>query len=57
MHDYLFRVSSTFKLNNMVLDKLIDTSNDAPVILNESPQTKLFPIFTNQTPSPSHVAW
>jgi len=41
----------------MVLDESIETSNDASVILNESPQTKLFPIFINQTPSPSHVAW
>ncbi|XP_001943493.2 N-acetyltransferase ESCO2 [Acyrthosiphon pisum] len=49
-------VSNTFEFNNMVLEELTDTSNDASVILNESPQTKLFPIFTNQTPSPSHVA-
>jgi len=41
----------------MVLDESTDTSNDVPVVINESPQTKLFPIFTNQTPSPSHVAW
>lgn len=41
----------------MVLDESVDTSNDTSVILNESPQTKLFPIFTNQTSSPSHVAW
>jgi len=50
-------VSSTFELNNIVIDESIDTSNDASVVINESPQTKLFPIFTNQTPSPSHVAW
>ncbi|XP_026810861.1 N-acetyltransferase ESCO2-like [Rhopalosiphum maidis] len=49
-------VSSTFKFNNMDVNESINTSNDASVILNESPQTKLFPIFTNQTPSPSHVA-
>lgn len=49
-------ISSAFELNNMVIDESIDTSNDSSVILNESPQTKLFPIFTNQTPSPSHVA-
>ncbi|XP_008187096.1 N-acetyltransferase ESCO1 [Acyrthosiphon pisum] len=45
-------VSSTYEFNNMVLDESIDAS----VILNESPQTKLFPIFTKQTPSPSHIA-
>ncbi|XP_060843554.1 N-acetyltransferase ESCO1-like [Rhopalosiphum padi] len=49
-------VSSTFEFNNMDIDESINTSNDTSVILNESPQTKLFPIFTNQTPSPSHVA-
>lgn len=41
----------------MVIDESINTSNDTSVILNESPQTKLFSIFTNQTPSPSHIAW
>ncbi|XP_015373116.1 PREDICTED: N-acetyltransferase ESCO2-like [Diuraphis noxia] len=48
-------VSNTFELNNMVLDEPIDTSNNASVVINESPQTKFFPIFTNQTPSPSHI--
>lgn len=48
-------VSSTFEFNNMVIDES-NTSNGASVTLNESPQTKLFPIFTNQTPSPSQVA-
>ncbi|XP_025206358.1 N-acetyltransferase ESCO1-like [Melanaphis sacchari] len=47
-------VSSTFE-SNMVIDESIDTSNNSSVILNESPKTKLFPIFTNQTPSPSHI--
>jgi len=36
---------------------VLDESIDASTILNESPQTKLFPIFTKQTPSPNHVAW
>ncbi|KAF0712677.1 N-acetyltransferase ESCO2-like [Aphis craccivora] len=48
--------TSTFEFNNnMVIDES-NTSNDASVTLNESPQTKLFPIFTNQTPSPNQVA-
>lgn len=42
--------------SNMVIDETVDTtSNDASVIENDSPQTKLFPIFTNQTPSPNHI--
>lgn len=28
---------------------------DSSVVVNESPQTKLFPIFTIQTPSPKHI--
>lgn len=40
----------------MVVDELVDTSsNDASVNENDSPQTKLYPIFTNQTPPPHHV--
>lgn len=31
-----------------------DISIDSSVV-NESPETKLFPIFTNQTPSSKHV--
>jgi len=45
------------EFNNTVLDESLDELIDASVILNESPQTKLFPIFTKQTPSPSHITW
>jgi len=45
------------EFNNTVLDESLDESIDASAISNVSPQTKLFPIFTKQTPSPSHIAW
>lgn len=39
----------------MTLDESMDTSNNSSSIVNESPQLKLYPIFTNQTPSPRRV--
>lgn len=39
----------------MAVDKCVNISNNDSVIVNECPQNKLFPIFTNQTPSPKHV--
>lgn len=42
----------------MVLDETIDSLNNASdIVANESPQIKLFPVFTNQTSSPSHAVW
>jgi len=53
-----FSVSDTIESNKMVLDESIDSSNNASdIVVNESPQTKLFSIFTNQTPPASYAAW
>jgi len=42
----------------MVLDESIDSSiNASDIVVDDSPQTKLFPIFTNQTSPPSHAVW
>jgi len=42
----------------MVIDEFVGTSNnDSDIVVKESSQTKLFPIFINQTSSPSHVVW
>jgi len=40
----------------MVVEDSVDTSNDSLLnIENGSPKKKLFPIFTNQIPSPNHI--
>lgn len=47
----LFSLSYTMESNQMDIDESIDNSNDSSVVLNASPSTKLFPIFTNKNPS------
>lgn len=43
--------------SNMVIDESVDTTSNVSVIENDSSQTKLFPIFTNQMPSPNQIVW
>lgn len=41
----------------MITDKTIDSSTAASPSVSESPQTNLFPVFTNQKSLPTNVIW
>lgn len=42
--------------DNMAVDESVNSSkNNASITINESTQTKLFPVFVNETPLSSHI--
>lgn len=52
-----FSVSNTIESDSMIIDKTIDTTTAASPSVSKSPQTNLFPIFTNQKSLPSNFIW
>uniref|UniRef100_A0A2S2PM19 N-acetyltransferase eco n=2 Tax=Schizaphis graminum TaxID=13262 RepID=A0A2S2PM19_SCHGA len=48
-------VDTSIDFNDTNIDVFVDTSINASVSVNESPRSNLFPIFTNDTPPPSHI--